>query len=86
MRQIHLEKDQQLMMTERPAKSQKTEHPPITFSLKDARGVSQPHDIALVVTLVVSNYITHRIFIDNGSSVDILYLPTFIKWASGKTS
>lgn len=64
-----------MMMTERPAKHPKLEHSPITFFVEDARGVSHPHDDPLVVTLVISKNLTHRIVIDNGSSVDILYLP-----------
>lgn len=66
-----------MLMTERPTKHHKAEHPPITLSIEDARRVSQPHDDALVVTLVISNYIMHHILIDNGSAVDILYLPAF---------
>lgn len=66
-----------MMMTERPTKHHKSEHPPITFSAEDAQGVSQPHDDTLVVTLVILNYITHRILINNGSLTDILYLPAF---------
>lgn len=54
-----------------------TERCPIIFFKKDSRGVSHPHNDALVVTLVISNYKTCRILIDNGSSTDILYLPVF---------
>lgn len=64
-------------MIERPKNHHKEEHPPITFSTEDTRGVSQLHDDALVVMLVISNYITHCILIDNGSSANILYLPAF---------
>lgn len=65
------------MVVERPKKQHKSGCLPITFSMEDARGVSQPHDDPLVVTLVISNYLTCRILIDNGSSADILYLPAF---------
>jgi hypothetical protein len=36
-----------------------------------------PHDDALVVTLTVANHGIHRILVDNESSADILYWPTF---------
>lgn len=66
-----------MIVTEKPTKQYKVEHPPITFSKKDTREVSQSHDDALVVTLVILNYITHHVLINNGSSVGILYLPAF---------
>lgn len=72
------------MTTERPTKHNKTEHPPITFSEEDSRGVSQPHDDVLVVTLVISNYKTRRVLIDNGSSVYILYLLAFDQMGIGR--
>ena len=46
----------------------------ITFSEDDARGIHQPHDDALVVTMTIAGFITRRILIDNGSSTDIIYL------------
>lgn len=39
--------------------------------------MSQPHDDVPMVTLDISNYIMHCVLIDNGSSVDILYLLAF---------
>lgn len=49
----------------------------ITFTDEDAYGIQQPHDDALVVTMVVANYVTYGILIDSGSSSDILYWPAF---------
>lgn len=66
-----------MLTTERPTKQNKTEHSPITFFEEDSQGVSQPHDDALVVTLVISNYKTGCVLIDNESSKNILYLPAF---------
>ena len=36
-----------------------------------------PHNDALVVTMMVANHAIHRILVDNGSSIDILYWPAF---------
>lgn len=84
VKQIHAKRNLHLMTIERLVKQLKSECPSITFSAKDARGVSQPHDDPLVVTLVVSNYLMHRIPIDNDNSAYIFYLPTFeqmgIRW------
>lgn len=84
LRQIYTKRDLQLMATKRPRKQHELGCPPITFSAEDARGVSQPHDDPLVVTLVISNYLTHRILINNGSSADILYLLAFNQMGIGQ--
>jgi hypothetical protein len=36
-----------------------------------------PHNDALVVTVTVANHAIHQVLVDNGSSADILYWPTF---------
>ena len=51
--------------------------PAIVFMDRDARRLHYPHDDAIVITLVIVNYTTRRVLIDNGSSVDILYYPAF---------
>jgi hypothetical protein len=61
----------------RPTKSAKIESVVLSFFEEDARGVIMPHDDALVVTLTVANHGIHRILVDNGSSVDILYWLAF---------
>ncbi|XP_073314718.1 uncharacterized protein [Primulina huaijiensis] len=50
--------------------------PVISFGPEDLRGVVTPHNDALVVTATVANYDVARIFIDNGSSVNILFKST----------
>ena len=49
----------------------------ITISKDDARGIHQPHDNALVVTMTIAGFITRRVLVDNGSSTDIIYLPAY---------
>ena len=44
---------------------------------EDARRVHHPYDDAIVITLLIANYTTKRMLIDNGSSADIPYYPTF---------
>ncbi|XP_073016563.1 uncharacterized protein [Primulina eburnea] len=50
--------------------------PVISFGPDDLRGVVAPHNDALVVTATVANYDVARIFIDNGSFVNILFKST----------
>ena len=49
----------------------------IGFSEDDTRRLHHPHDDALVVTIRVGDYNVHRMLVDNSSSTDILYYPTF---------
>ena len=43
----------------------------------DAERVHHPHDGAIIITLLIADYTTRRVLVDNGSSIDILYYPAF---------
>ena len=45
----------------------------IIFTEQDAEGVLTSHNDAVVVIVNIVDYNIHRIFIDNGSLVDVLY-------------
>lgn len=47
--------------------------PVINFGLSDLEGVTIPHDDALVVQATITNYKVARVFVDLGSSVNILF-------------
>ncbi|XP_030941553.1 uncharacterized protein LOC115966460 [Quercus lobata] len=49
----------------------------IGFTEEDAQCLHHPHDNALVVSIWVEDYNTHRVLVDNESSIDILYYPAF---------
>ena len=49
----------------------------MSFNEGDAMGVKQPHNDLLVIMLNIEGFNTKRILVDNGSSADIIYLPTF---------
>ncbi|XP_057418835.1 uncharacterized protein LOC130713048 [Lotus japonicus] len=52
-------------------------HTPITFTTKDFDHVT-PHDNdPIVVTLRVNNYVTKKVFLDQGSSANIIYGDAF---------
>ena len=53
------------------------DNPIIEFSEEDARHLHHPHDDAFLISIRIGDYNTHRVLVDNGSSVDILYYPAF---------
>ena len=44
---------------------------------EDAARIHHLHDDAIVITLLIADYTTRRVLVDNGSSTDILYYPAF---------
>ena len=56
----------------------------ITFMDEDTERIHHPHDDAIVITLLIANYTTRRVLMDNGSSVDILYYPSFQQMRLGQ--
>ena len=56
----------------------------ITFTNEDTERVHHPHDDAIVISLLIVDYTTRRVLIDNGSSTDILYYPTFQQMRLGR--
>ena len=66
-----------LQLTSSIPKIARMDNPVIRFSEEDAQRLHHPHDDALVVSLQVRDYNMHQVLVDNGSSADILYYPTF---------
>ncbi|XP_010670084.2 uncharacterized protein LOC104887185 [Beta vulgaris subsp. vulgaris] len=58
--------------------------PSVDFTSEDAKGIINPHDDPLVVSLQISNAMVHRVLVDGGSSVNILYKETFEKMGFDK--
>ena len=56
----------------------------ITFSDSDLEGCQNPHNDPLVVRAVVANKTVHRVLVDNGSSVDIIFASAFDKMGIGR--
>ena len=54
-----------------------TDEQAITFTDADAERVHHPHDDAIVITLLIADYTTRRVLVDNGSLANILYYPAF---------
>jgi hypothetical protein len=76
-RKAYVQQAHNILVTQRPQKNMKMDDQIITFSEDDARGIHQPHNDALVVTMTIVEFITRRVLINNGSSADIIYLPAY---------
>ena len=46
------------------------DEPAISFTDEDAERIHHPHDDAIVITLLIADYTTRRVLVDNGSSAD----------------
>ena len=68
-----------VQLTNSVLKMPRVDNPTIEFSEDDARRHHHPHDDALVVSLQIRDYNMHRVLVDNGNSVDILYYLAFHK-------
>ncbi|XP_057774997.1 uncharacterized protein LOC130993976 [Salvia miltiorrhiza] len=53
---------------------QDNKEPDISFGPADLRNLVQPHSDALVFSVEVANCTIHRIFVDTGSAVNIIYM------------
>ena len=49
----------------------------IGFTEENVRCLHHPHNDALVVSIWIRDYNTHRVLVDNGSSADFFYYPAF---------
>ena len=47
------------------------------FSKQDAKRIRQPNDDPLIIMLTIEGYNTQRVLVDNGSSVDVMYMMAF---------
>ncbi|CAA0827407.1 Unknown protein, partial [Striga hermonthica] len=53
--------------------------PEISFRAEDATGVVIPHNDALVITAEVVGFDVKRVFIDTGSSIDVMFYDFFVQ-------
>ena len=74
-RKTYLRMVQSVLLTGTVPEIARREGPISGCSEEDARRLHHPYDDALVVSMLVGDYNMHRVLVDNGSSVDILYYP-----------
>ena len=75
---------QSVQLSGQSPKARSTDEQAITFTDEDAERIHHPHDDAIVITLLIADYTTRRVLVDNGSSADILYYPAFQKMRLGR--
>ena len=56
----------------------------ITFIDEDTERIHHPYDDVIVITLLIADYTTRRVLVDNGSLADILYYPAFQQMRLGR--
>ena len=83
-KKAYLKVVQSVQLSGRPLRARSTDEQAITFTDEDAERIHHPHDDALVITLLIADYITRRVLVDNGSSADILYYPAFQQMRLGR--
>ena len=76
-RKTYLKVVQNVQLFEQPLRTRGEDEQAITFTNKDAGKVHHPHDNEIIITLLIANYTTRRVLIDNGSSANILYSLSF---------
>ena len=76
-RKTYLKVVQNVQLSGQSPRTRVTDEQAITFKDKDVERVHHPHDNAIVITLLIANYTTRRMLVDNGSSADILYYSAF---------
>ncbi|XP_050248433.1 uncharacterized protein LOC126695645 [Quercus robur] len=83
-RKTYLKVVQNVQLSGRSPRMKNTDKQAITFTNEDAERIHHPHDDAIVITLLIANYTTRRVLVDNGSSTDILYYPAFQQMRLGR--
>ncbi|XP_065637747.1 uncharacterized protein LOC136070976 [Quercus suber] len=76
-KKTYLKAVQNIQLSGRPPRTKEADEPTISFTDEEAERIHHPHDDAIVITLLIAGYTTRRVLVDNGSSADILYYPTF---------
>ena len=83
-KKAYLKVVQSVQLSGRSPRARSMDEQSITFTDKDAERIHHPHDDAIVITLLIVDYTTKRVLVDNGSSADILYHSAFQQMRLGR--
>ena len=76
-RKTYLKLVQNVQLSGRSPRTTVVDKQAITFIDKDVERVHHPHDDTIVITLLIADYTTRNVLVDNRSSANILYYPAF---------
>ena len=76
-KKVYLKVVQSVQLYGRSPRARSTDKQAITFTDEDAERIHHPHDDAIVITLLIADYTTKRVLVDNRSSTEILYYLAF---------
>ena len=83
-KKMYLKVVQNVQLSGRSPRMRTPDEQAITFMDEDALKIHYPYDDVIVITLLIADYSTRRVLINNGSSADILYYPTFQQMNLGR--
>ena len=83
-KKAYLKVVQSVQLSGRSPRARSTDEQAITFTDEDPERIHHPHDDTLVITLLIADYTTRRVLVDNRSSADILYYPAFQQMRLGR--
>ena len=64
-RKTYLKVVQNVQLSGRSPRTRGTDEPAITFMDEDAKRIHHPHYNAIVITLLIADYTTRRVLVDN---------------------
>ena len=83
-KKTYLKVVQNVQLSGQSLRTRGIDEPTISFTDEEAERIHHPYDDAIVITLLIADYTTRRVLVDNGSSVDILYYPAFQQMRLGR--
>ena len=83
-KKTYLKVVQKVQLSGRSPKTRTTDEQAIIFTDEDALRIHHPYDDAIVITLLITDYSTRRVLVDNESLADILYYPAFQQMNLGR--
>ena len=84
LRKTYLKVVQNVQLFGRPPRMRVVDEEAIRFTDEDDERVHHPHNDTIVITLLIVDYTTKKVLVDNGSPADILYYSAFQQMRLGR--